>query len=237
MLAQRLLDVRSRVAEAALRAGRYPDDVRILAVTKGVPAATIRDAMGLGQRLFGENYLQEALSKREDLGEAFQNGEWHFIGRLQKNKVRRVCEFFSCIQSVDDLRLLEAIDRVSKETGRVMPVFLQINVGREASKGGIMPEDLPVFLEKSKRFVFVSIRGLMALPPFSEDPEDARGWFRALRELRDRMNDLGRLTYPLADLSMGMSNDFEVAIEEGATVVRIGTALFGPRIPRQEESR
>ncbi|MEF3168857.1 MAG: YggS family pyridoxal phosphate-dependent enzyme [Deltaproteobacteria bacterium] len=234
MLEQRLHDVRSRVAQAALRAGRSPEDVRILAVTKGVSAATIREAMDLGQRLFGENYLQEALLKREDLGEASQNGEWHFIGRLQKNKVRRVCESFSYIQSVDDLRLFEAIDRVSKEMGRVMPVFLQINVGHEASKGGILPEDLPVFLEKSKRFGSVAIRGLMAIPPFSEDPEDARGWFRALRELRDRMNDLGRLTCPLTELSMGMSHDFEVAIEEGATVVRIGTALFGPRIPRQE---
>lgn len=238
MLARRFLDVRTRVAEAALRSGRSPEDVRILAVTKGVPASAIRDAMGLGQRLFGENYLQEALTKFDDkLGDDILHGEWHFIGRLQRNKVRRVCEYFSCIQSVDDLRLLEAINRVSKETGRDVSVFLQINVGREATKGGILPEDLLEFLAKSAQFTSVSIRGLMAIPPFADDRELTRGWFRTLRELRDRANDAGGLASPLTELSMGMSNDFEVAIEEGATVVRIGTALFGPRIPKQDESR
>ena len=229
MIPQHLEELKSRIAEAAQRSGRRPEDVRLLAVTKTVPIERIREAISSGQRLFGENYVQEAAKKLESLGNLYHDTTWHFIGHLQRNKAKLAVQLFDCIETVDNLKLACVLDRHAKAAGKRLSVYVQVNVVRDPRKSGLSPEELPVFLTEAAELSGIDICGLMTMPPWEPVPESSRPWFRALRDLRDRMNaGLGH-SPGLRELSMGMSQDFEVAIEEGATVVRIGTALFGRR--------
>ncbi len=223
-----LEEIQRRIQEACARSGRDPAEVKLVAVTKNVPADRIREAMACGIRCFGENYVQEALPKIRALG---PDVEWHFIGHLQSNKVKQVVGTFHLIQTVDRVSLAQEIDR--RAAGReAVPILVEVNIAGEETKSGLPPGGLHGLLDALTRFPNIEIRGLMTMPPFFEDPEGARPFFRSLRELRDRFRD--RIPPPacLDDLSMGMSGDFEVAIEEGATLVRIGTALFGSRQPQ-----
>ena len=228
-LMQNLEELKSRIAEAAQRSGRRPEDVRLVAVTKTVPIERIREAISSGQRLYGENYVQEAAKKLDSLGDLYRETTWHFIGHLQRNKAKLAVQFFDCIETVDNLKLARALDRHAKAAGKRLSVYVQVNVARDPKKSGLSPEELPVFLTQTAELSSIDICGLMTMPPWEPAPESSRPWFRALRDLRDETN-AGLAPSPgLRELSMGMSQDFEVAIEEGATVVRIGTALFGRR--------
>jgi len=223
-----LKDVWHRMADAAARSGRRADEVRLLAVSKGQPAEKIRSLRRAGATLFGENYVQEFLEKHEELRD--DDIRWHFIGHLQSNKVKYIIDKVECIHSVDSVKLAEEIQRQAEKHGIAkMPVFLQVNVGEEESKSGVAEEGTLALYRAVKGLDRLEARGLMTLPPFLE-PEEVRPYFRRLRQLRDRIvreekADAARFN----ELSMGMSGDFEVAIEEGATIVRLGTILFGSR--------
>lgn len=216
--------VRERMAAAALRAGRQPGDIQLLAVSKTVPVEVLERAIQAGIRSFGENRVQELEGKAPVLPGDL---DWHLIGPLQKNKVRRVLSLAGSIHSVDSLELAQRIDRIAEEEGRRPVVYWQVNVGDEASKSGFSAEELCRCAEALAALRHQRVAGLMAIPPFVPDPWDARHHFRQLRELRDALET--QLGWSLPGLSMGMSHDFEVAIEEGATVVRVGSALFGAR--------
>jgi pyridoxal phosphate enzyme (YggS family) len=222
-IAQNLEEVRRRIKAAAQRAGRDPATVRLVAVSKTAPVELIREAATAGQRLFGENYLQEARGKIEALGTAVS---WHFIGHLQSNKAKSAVELFELIHGVDRLKLARALDSAAASTGTIQKILMQVNLAEEASKSGTSPEAAPELLRQISGLAHLRLVGLMTMPPFLE-PEAVRPYFRALRELRDRLQDLGGT--PLPELSMGMSGDYEVAIEAGATLVRVGTAIFGSR--------
>ena len=222
-IAQNLEEVRGRMAAAARRAGRDPAGVRLVAVSKTVPVELIRQAVAAGQRLFGENYLQEARGKIEALGEA---ASWHFIGHLQSNKAKAAVDRFELIHGVDRLKLARALEAAAASLESSQKILMQVNLAGEASKSGTSPEAAAELWREISRLPHLRLVGLMTMPPFL-DPEAVRPYFRALRELRERLQDLGGT--PLPELSMGMSGDFEVAIEEGATLVRVGTAIFGSR--------
>jgi pyridoxal phosphate enzyme (YggS family) len=207
------------VARAAERAGRRPEDVLVIGVSKTVDIERIRAAVAAGVPALGENRVQEAKAKIEALGHPV---DWHLIGHLQTNKVRDALALFDVIHSVDRLELARELDR--RAGGRAVRVLAQVNVGGEASKGGFGPDEVPAALEAISRLANLRVVGLMAIPPIVAGAETARPWFRMLAALAKRVG--------LAELSMGMSADFEVAIEEGATMVRVGTAIFGPRPPR-----
>jgi len=226
--------VRERIAAAARRAGRDPGEITLVAVTKTVPAHRVREAWELGITDFGENRVQEAVAKIPLVipeGEEILNRpplRWHMIGHLQRNKVRHVIPLFDIIHSVDSVRLAREIDRRAGRAEKVMPVLLEVNVAGEATKYGFTPEGVVAAVEEIRQFPHLEIHGLMTVAPIAEDPEEVRPHFRHLRELRD---ELAR-RFPSIDwhhLSMGMTDDFEVAIEEGATMVRIGRAIFGER--------
>lgn len=220
-IAHRLDEVRRRIARAAQAAGRSPEEVTLVAVSKGHPAEAVRQAYDAGARLFGENYVQELRQKRAsmpDLGDL----EFHLIGHLQRNKVRDALEAANCIETVDSVRLAEEIARRAP-AGRRVSVLVQVNVGQEPQKAGVAPSALPELLDRIRTLAALDLRGLMTVPPADDDPERARPHFRALRRLAER--HLGDDAW----LSMGMSHDLEVAIAEGATHVRVGTAIFGPR--------
>lgn len=229
MIPQNLQNLKSRIAGAAQRSGRRLEDVRLLAVTKTVSIDRIREAISSGQRLFGENYVQEAAKKLESLGSLYHETTWHFIGHLQRNKAKLAVQLFDCIETVDNLKLVRALDRHAKAAGKRLSVYVQVNVARDLRKSGLSPEELPIFLTQAAELSSIDICGLMTMPPWEPEPESLRPWFRALRDLRDEMNAVLGHSPGLRELSMGMSQDFEIAIEEGATVVRIGTALFGQR--------
>ena len=222
-IAQNLEEVRRRMVAAAQRAGRDPAAIRLVAVSKTMPVELIREAVAAGQRLFGENYLQEARGKIEALGEA---ASWHFIGHLQSNKAKAAVNLFELIHGVDRLKLAKALDTAAASTGNLQKILIQVNLAGEASKSGASPEAAPELLQEISRLPHLRVVGLMTMPPFLA-PEAVRPYFQALRELRDRLQDLGG--NPLPELSMGMSGDYEVAIEAGATLVRVGTAIFGSR--------
>ncbi|MCC6558623.1 MAG: YggS family pyridoxal phosphate-dependent enzyme [Polyangiaceae bacterium] len=226
-VAARLEAVRGRVAAAAERAGRAPGEVRLLAVSKGQPAEAIRAAHAAGQRMFGENYAQELERKAEGLAE-LADLEWHFIGRLQRNKAKVVARAARVVHSVDREDLAIELDRRAGALGRALSVLVEVNVGDEASKGGCAPGDVGRVLEAIARCKGLRAVGLMTITPFLDDPEQVRPFFAALRELRERHGGAAALP----ELSMGMSHDFEAAIAEGATIVRVGTAIFGPRPQR-----
>jgi pyridoxal phosphate enzyme (YggS family) len=210
--------VRERIARAAERAGRRPADVLLIGVSKTVEVERIRAAVAAGVTALGENRVQEAKAKVDELG---RPAAWHLIGHLQTNKVKDALELFDVIHSVDRLELARELDRRAAARDKVVDALLQVNVAAEASKGGVGPEAVGEALDAIGKLAHLRVRGLMTIPPEAERPEDARPWFRRLRELAER--------HGLPELSMGMSGDFEVAVEEGATMVRVGTAIFGPR--------
>ena len=227
MIAENLAVVHKRMADAALKSGRNLEDVRLVTVSKQAPDDKIREARKAGAVLFGENKIQEAQKKIEALG--VKDFHWHFIGHLQKNKVKNIFGLFELIHSVDSIPLAELIHRGSLKHDRVTPILIQVNVSGEGAKSGVSPERLEETLREVSKFDGVKVQGLMTIPPYDPDPEKSRKHFARLRELRDSMNKTGIENIELKELSMGMSNDVEIAIEEGATLVRIGTAVFGPR--------
>jgi pyridoxal phosphate enzyme (YggS family) len=225
--AECLAIVESRIAEACRRAGRERESVELIAVSKTFPVEAIQEVSTCGQSLFGESRLQEAEPKISALPETLR---WHFIGGVQRNKVRKILPLFEAIHAIDSLKLATYTNQIAAELGLSPKIFLQVNVGGEASKGGFEPDELRQQLEPMMALEHLQIQGLMAIPPAGPDAESARCWFSALRELRDRL--VGDMGMPLPHLSMGMSGDYQVAIEEGATVVRVGSAIFGHRAYR-----
>lgn len=219
-----LAEVRRRIQAACERVGRRPEDVRLLTVSKTRGPECIQEAAACGLTFFGENRVQEAKQKIPLCPTALT---WHLIGHLQTNKVKDAVNLFHLIQAVDSLKLLMAIETAAEATGRVMPVFLEVNVSGESSKFGLAPEAVPDILQAANDLRRVEIQGLLTMPPLAEDPEHARPFFHILREHRDRWRQ--ETGFELRELSMGMSHDFEVAVEEGATWVRLGSILFGKR--------
>lgn len=219
--------VRQRIARACLRAGRDPAEVTLLLVTKTVPPELVRLAVDAGERTFGENKAQEALAKARVLSDL--PIVWHFIGHLQTNKVKDVLSFASMVQSVDRMRLVEKLDQQLQRLGRSLDVLIQVNTSYEPSKYGVAPEETLAFVREVARYDTLNVRGLMTIGKLSADPDDARRCFRLLRQLRDRIAAEAIPRVQMDILSMGMSGDLEIAIEEGSTMVRVGTAVFGPR--------
>ncbi len=225
-VARRYREALARVTEAARRANRPPEGVSVLAVTKTVDPERIRQAYDGGARRFGENYVQEALAKVDRLP---LDAEWHMIGHLQSNKAKRAVEVFRCVESVDRPSLADALEKAARARGAALDVLVQVNTGDEETKSGTTPEGAEGLARRFAEWPSLRLRGLMAIPPYFEDPEDARPHFRAMRELGERIAGLGLPGVRMDVLSMGMSHDFPVAVEEGATLVRIGTAIFGER--------
>jgi pyridoxal phosphate enzyme (YggS family) len=222
-----LKEIRSRIADACRKAGRNPDDVELIAVSKTFPVEMIREAADAGQRVFGESRLQEAEVKIDALPGSFH---WHFIGRVQRNKVRKILPRFEVIHAIDSTRLAQYADEVARELGLFPKVFLQVNIGGEETKGGFEPDAIRDEIDALLALERLEVMGLMCIPPPGPDAEASRPWFRQLRELRDALQR--HTGVPLPCLSMGMSDDFEVAIEEGATHVRVGSSIFGKRAYR-----
>jgi pyridoxal phosphate enzyme (YggS family) len=226
-IADRLAGIRERIAAAARSAGREPSSIRLVAVSKTFPIDAIREAYAAGHREFGENRVQEALQKIASATDL--EIRWHLLGHLQLNKVRKAGLVFAAIHSVDSLELLKRIDAAAVEAGRTTELLLQVDLAGEATKSGAAPDEVPRLLDAAAACRASRVTGLMTLPPLPDSPEDARPWFRQLRELRDRWLTSGVPPEMLRELSMGMSGDFEVAIQEGSTMVRVGTAIFGSR--------
>jgi PLP dependent protein len=229
-IADNLAFVRERIAAAGKRAGRDPDEVTLMAVSKTFPADAICQAYSAGQRVFGENRVQEFAEKSADL-RALSGVEIHLIGHLQSNKSSKAAELFDVVDSVDSLRLAERLNESAEKLGKVLPILIEVNVGGEHQKAGLPPSspELEDLLQAAPRLNHLRIRGLMTIPPFTEDPEQARPYFKSLRQFRDTLARRHLPSVSFDVLSMGMSHDFEVAIEEGSTCVRIGTAIFGQR--------
>lgn len=228
--ADNIAAIRERIAAAARRAGRSPSDVALMGVTKTHPPQSIREAYAAGLRLFGENRVQEFAGKAAALAD-LTSAEWHMIGHLQGNKAARAAELFTGVDSVDSVKLGEKLDSAARALGKRLPVLIEINVGGEDAKSGLAPDspELEQLLGAAPRFEALDFRGLMTVPPFAENPEDTRPFFRQLRHLRDALAARKLPAITLDILSMGMSHDFEVAVEEGSTCVRVGTAIFGQR--------
>jgi hypothetical protein len=225
-VAENLSAVRERMVKAAARVGRDPESIVLVAVTKTVPVEQIRAAIAAGQRVFGENRVQEAHDKVQALGHDVQ---WHLIGHLQRNKVKFVGDLFDLIHSVDSLPVVQEIDRRLTRQGQVMPILMQVNIGDETTKSGVAPAATLTLVQEMAALSHVAIRGLMCIPPALEDPEAVRPYFAQLRALAAQIDQAHLPNVAMTELSMGMSHDFEVAIEEGATMVRVGSAIFGPR--------
>ena len=224
---QRIEQVRGRIAEAADRSGRDPDDVQLVAVTKAVAVPRIREALDAGLKVFGENRVQEAKGKIALLSSP--SIQWHLVGHLQTNKSKLAVELFELIHSLNSIKLAACMDRHGAALRKQVRALIEVNLGGESDKSGLHESELLPLLQACRAYAHLTIEGLMAIPPFHRNPQDVRPYFRRLRLLRDRAAD----THPdirLRHLSMGMSNDFEVAIEEGATLVRIGRAIFGNRV-------
>lgn len=217
LLRERIVEVERRIEAAARRAGRDRSEITLIAVTKTFPTSLIREAYEAGLRVFGENYVQEFERKRPEL-EDLTEARFHFIGHLQSNKARRAAQLFEAIETVDSAKLARRLDEAA---GRELETMIEVKLSAEEAKSGASPEELPALIDAIRECRNLRLTGLMTMPPWSEDPEQSRPYFRRLRELAGRFN--------LPKLSMGMSHDLEVAIEEGATHVRVGTALFGSR--------
>ncbi|MFH1831056.1 MAG: YggS family pyridoxal phosphate-dependent enzyme [Pseudomonadota bacterium] len=228
-IADNLRLVKDRIAEAALRAGRESSSIRLVAVTKKKPSSLIREAYEAGQAIFGENYAQEMRDKAAELSDL--NIKWHFIGHLQKNKAKYVAPCASMVEAVDSLEIAEALSqKIAKiEGSKTLECLIEVNIGDEFSKSGVLPENAGALAREIGCIDNLTLKGLMIIPPYDPDPEKSRPYFRKLRELMEKINSSANLTHPLTELSMGMSHDYEVAIAEGATIVRIGTAIFGER--------
>jgi len=227
---ENIADLQSRIRQAAQRAGRSPSDIALMAVTKTHPPGRIREAYESGLRLFGENRVQEFSTKAVALADLV-GAEWHMIGHLQTNKAAKAAELFSAVDSVDSLKLAEKLAAAARALNKKLQVLIEINVGGEAAKTGVAPDapGLEDLLRAVLRLEALNVRGLMTVPPFTEDPEGARPYFRKLRALRDQIASRNLPAITMEILSMGMSHDFAVAIEEGSTCIRIGTAIFGER--------
>ena len=228
-IADRLTEVRARIAAAARSVGRDPSSIRLVAVSKTFPLDLVREAYAAGQRDFGENRVQEALQKIE--GSADLDIRWHLLGHLQANKAKRAASGFSVIHSVDSAELLQKVDAAAVSAATTPRLLVQVDLADEETKFGVRPPDVPAVFDAARALRAARVVGLMTLPPIPEDPEDARPWFVRLRTLRDEWLAAGVPAPMLEELSMGMSGDFEVAIQEGATMVRVGTAIFGKRVP------
>jgi len=229
-IADNLAHVRQRIAEAGRRAGRHPEEIALMAVTKTFPPEIIREAHAAGHRLFGENRVQEFAEKVPSLSN-LPGIEFHLIGHLQSNKAAKAAQIFAGIDSVDSLHLADKLNVAAKNNAKRLPVLIEINVGGEAAKSGASPDSpaLEALLSGAPHLDHLEFRGLMTIPPFTEDPEAGRPYFRSLRDLRDKIAARRLPAVGMDVLSMGMSHDFEIAIEEGSTCVRVGTAIFGAR--------
>lgn len=230
-ISENIAAVRERIAAAARRAGRSPDDITLMAVSKTQPPERIREAYNAGLRVFGENRVQEFAGKFDALRD-LRDAEWHMIGHLQTNKAAKTAELFHSVDSVDSLKLAEKLDAAARALGKKLDVLIEINVGGEAAKSGVAPDSLALeeLMTGAPRLEWLVFLGLMTVPPFTDDPEGARSYFRKLRELRDTIAARKLPSVAMDQLSMGMSHDFEIAIEEESTCVRVGTAIFGERI-------
>ena len=233
-IVENIAEIRERVAGAARRAGRSPDDVTLMAVTKTFPVDAIREAYAAGIRVFGENRVQEFGGKCDGVRD-LAGAEWHMIGHLQTNQAGKAVELFSAIDSIDSVKLAERINAAGQAAGKKVDVLIEVNVGGEAAKSGVLPasREIEDILLAAPRLDHVAVHGLMTVPPFAEDPESARPFFRRMRELRDLISARALPAVEMEVLSMGMSHDFEVAIEEGSSCVRIGSAIFGRRLNRE----
>ena len=222
--------VRQRIKAAASHARRRPEEIALMAVSKTFPSESIREAYGAGLRLFGENRVQEFAAKIDSLRD-LRDIEWHLIGHLQTNKASKTAELFAAVDSVDSLRLAQKLNASAKQLGKKLKVLIEINVGGEAAKSGVGPDsrELEELLLTARDMAYLEFQGLMTVPPFTDDPQQARPYFRRLRDLRDQIAARRLPDIAMNVLSMGMSHDFEVAIEEGSTCVRVGTAIFGER--------
>ncbi|MGA1985863.1 MAG: YggS family pyridoxal phosphate-dependent enzyme [Candidatus Sulfotelmatobacter sp.] len=229
-ISENITAIQRRIDGAARRAGRRSEEVALMAVSKTHPPESIREAYDAGLRLFGENRVQEFAGKAAALAD-LAGAEWHMIGHLQTNKAGKTAELFNAVDSIDSVKLAEKLDAAARSLGRKLSVLIEINVGGEAAKSGVAPDsrELEEILLAAPRFEALEFRGLMTVPPFTDDPEDARAFFRRLRELRDTIAARKLPAVGMNVLSMGMSHDFEVAVEEGSTCVRVGTAIFGER--------
>ena len=229
-IAANIASIHERIAAAASRAGRNPEEIALMAVSKTHPPERIREAYEAGLRVFGENRIQEFASKIGAL-QNLPDAEWHMIGHLQTNKASKATELFHAVDSVDSLKLAEKLDAAARQLGKKLSLLLEINVGGEAAKSGVAPDSsaLDELLIAAPRLDALQFRGLMTVPPFTDDPQDARPYFRKLRGLRDNIAARKHPGVNLDVISMGMSHDFEVAIEEGSTCVRVGRAIFGER--------
>ncbi len=240
VIQERFARIRARIAAAAERSGRSPDEVCLIAVCKTKPAADIAAAFAIGQRDFAENYMQEAVPKLHEVDACIRaqlpgdevaaedRPRWHFIGSLQRNKARDAVQFFDCFHALDRAKLADALEKRAADLDRHFDVLLQVDLANEPQKGGVPPDALPALAQHVASLPHLHAIGLMAVPPVGTDPEQSRPHFATLRALRDRLRDVEGLS-EIRELSMGMSGDFEVAIEEGATFIRVGTALFGAR--------
>ncbi len=233
-IAENVDDIRKRIAAVAGRAGRSADEIVLMGVSKTFPVESIREAYAAGIRVFGENRVQEFSEKSNALSSRSSDrpdAAWHLIGHLQSNKAAKAAELFHSVDSVDSLRLAERLDTAAAGLNKRLGVLIEINIGGEAAKSGLAPEsiELEQLLQAAPRFEHIQIHGLMTIPPFDENPEETRPYFRKLRELRDAVRNRRLPSMDLDVLSMGMSHDFEIAIEEGSTCVRVGTGIFGRR--------
>jgi pyridoxal phosphate enzyme (YggS family) len=229
-IAESIAAIRERIDAVATRARRRPEEIVLMAVSKTHPPERIREAYAAGLRVFGENRVQEFAGKAAELAD-LRDAEWHMIGHLQTNKAGKAAELFDAVDSVDSAKLAERLDAAARGLGKRLAVLIEINVGNEAAKSGVAPDsqELEDILLAAPKFEALEVRGLMTVPPYSDDPENARVYFRKLRGLRDSIAARKLAGIGMDVLSMGMSHDFEVAIEEGSTCVRVGTAIFGER--------
>ncbi|MDD5433961.1 MAG: YggS family pyridoxal phosphate-dependent enzyme [Nitrospira sp.] len=226
-IAERLKDIENRIADAAGRVGRNPEEITLVAVSKGFSIDRIREAIEAGVRIFGENKVQELLPKIEGAG---RDISWHFIGHLQSNKAKYITGEVTLIHSIDSLKLCEEVNQVAQKRKIIQDILLEVNVSGEKSKFGISPDEVINNVTAISKLENVVLKGLMTIAPYSENPEESRPHFRKLREIRDEIKQAGICSHDFGGLSMGMSNDFEVGIEEGATIVRVGSAIFGERL-------
>jgi pyridoxal phosphate enzyme (YggS family) len=234
-IAENIAEVRERIAAAARRTARNPDEITLMGVSKTFPVERIREAYAAGLRVFGENRVQEFAGKAHALRD-LRDSEWHLIGHLQTNKAAKAAELFDAVDSLDSVRMAEKLNASAESAGKTLSVLIEINVGGEKAKSGVAPssdeqgsDELEQILRGAPRWGNLKINGLMTVPPYTEDPEGSRPYFRQLRQIRDSIAARDLPQIGSAVLSMGMSHDFEVAIEEGATCVRVGTAIFGAR--------
>jgi hypothetical protein len=224
---ENVAQVRERIAAACRRTGRGPDDVKLVAISKTFPPECIRAAYEAGLRDFGENRVQEAAAKRPTLTDL--SITWHLVGHLQTNKAKTARELFQWVHSVDSFRLAQKLDQARASAGGPLPVLLEVNLGGEESKAGVGESEIIQLAQQVNQLAALEVRGLMIIPPFFDDPEQVRPYFRRLRQLAQEIESKNIPNLSMQELSMGMSHDFEVAIEEGATMIRVGTAIFGAR--------